>query len=308
MRDRSAANGKKGIAMKSMTWGWLVMVTLAATVPVTGCDRILGDEASKDDDGSSKKKKKEKKVAEDDEHDDGESEKKSNKLASTAAATGAPAPPAPTVATPTPPAAPVTEPTQQTYPDIANPIPANCSNAWAIAGNAPTSVGDTYAWPWARQAMLANQQFRIVGSAPTSPGEVMFELHQASDRFNNAWVLLARCADGTTCNKLTAMIKGTINGAPAQVGCGPLPMDLGTASFRKPLLRDLANPQGSLPASDDVIGQCARLQACSVATDPPSKAGKEKIGFDCQKAPSRVKRDCATRYPCAEVMKCLAGG
>jgi hypothetical protein len=288
---------------------------LAATVPASGCDRILGDEASKDDEGSSKKKKKKKKkAAEDDEDVDGEGEKTSNKKASTAAATGAPAPPAPTtppaptVATPTPPATPVTEPTQQTYPDIANPIPANCSNAWAIAGNAPTSVGDSYAWPWARQAMLANQQFRIVGSAPTSPGEVMFELHQASDRFNNAWVLLARCADGTTCNKLTAMIKGTINGAPAQVGCGPLPMDLGTASFRKPLLRDLANPQGSLPASDDVIGKCARLQACSVAMDPPNKAGKEKIGFDCQKAPSRVKHECATRYPCAEVMKCLAGG
>ncbi len=300
--------------MISTKWGWLVLVTLASTVPATGCDRILGDDASKDDDGSSKKKKKKKKSAEDDEVEAGDSEKKSKKSASTAAATGAPAPPvptsppAPTAATPTPPAGPVTDPTQQTYPDLANPIAANCAEAWAVVGNAPESVGEAYGWPWARQALLANQQFKIVSSAVTVPGEVMFHLHQAGAGFNNSWVLIARCADGTTCNKLGAMIKGTVPGAPVQVGCGPLPMALGTESFRKPILADLANPQSALPSSGDIAGKCARLQACSVAMDPPTKAGNEKIGLDCQKAPSRVKHECATRYPCAEVMKCLSGG
>jgi hypothetical protein len=103
------------------------------------------------------------------------------------------------------------------------------------------------------------------------------------------------------------MNKAIVAGSMSQPVCGKLPMDLSPATRKKPVLRELGNPQNSLPDSKDVPGQCARLQACSVAMDPPTKAGKEKIGLDCQKSPSSFKTACATKYPCAEVMKCLEG-
>jgi hypothetical protein len=93
-------------------------------------------------------------------------------------------------------ARPVTSPELQTYPDIANKISDGCTKAYAIAATAPSSVGDSYAWNWTRQAMLANQQFKVVGGEPTGLGEVAFELHLADDKWQRSWVLVARCNNG----------------------------------------------------------------------------------------------------------------
>lgn len=202
----------------------------------------------------------------------------------------------------------VTNPELQTYPDdVITKVADNCSSAFAIMATAPNSVGEDYTWTWTRQAMLANQQFKVVEGDPAGPGQVSFQLHLASDKFQNAWVLVAKCADGGTCNKLAAMYKGIVKNAPAQPVCGKLPMDLSPATFKKPVLRELGDSTKSLPDPTDVTGQCARLQACTVAMDPPNKAGKENIGFDCQKAPSNFKTACARQYPCAAVMSCLGG-
>ncbi len=267
-----------------------------AAVAMPGCNTSSGkDEAKKekkgdddddDDDDKKKKKKKDK---------DGDKEDNADKADKTADKDDAP------------PAAPVTDPSQQTYPDIANKIADNCSTPFVIMTTAPNSVGADYPWTWTRQAMLANQQFKVVSGEPAGPGEVTFQLHLASDKFNNAWVLVAKCHDGGTCNKLAAMNKGIVKGSQSQPVCGKLPMDLSPSTMKKPVLRELGNPQNTLPDSKDVPGQCARLQACTVAMDPPAKAGKEEIGFECQKAPTKFKTDCATKYPCAEVMKCLDG-
>lgn len=294
----------------------LLSIVAAALLVVPGCD------ASKKDEASAKKEKSKKKADDEGEdEDDGEGKKKKKKkkgseagsdkptaTATQAATTTAAAPDAPPSATGNaPPPVAVTNPSLQTYPDLPNKIADSCTTARVIMATAPNSVGPDYPWTWSRQAMLANQQFKVVEGNPSAPGEVTFELHLASDKFQNAWVLVGKCHDGGTCNKLAAMYKAIVKGSVSQPVCGTLPMDLSPATFKKPVLRELGRSQNTLPDSSDVVGQCARLQACSVAMDPPAKAGKEEIGVECQKTPTKFKTSCATRYPCAEVMKCLEG-
>jgi hypothetical protein len=170
--------------------------------------------------------------------------------------------------------------------------------------SAPESVGVDYPWTWTRQALLANQQYKVVEGTPSVPGEVAFEVHQASSKHSGAWVLVARCADGGTCNKLAAMQKAIVKGAAAQPVCGALPMDLSPATRKKVVLRELGNPQNTLPDRTDVVGQCARLHACTVAMDPKANATTD-IGLSCQKSPSSFKTSCASAYPCAAVLACL---
>lgn len=304
-------------------WGkrlgsWLSVVTaLSVGSVVVGCDKKADAEASAEkekrskasddeeedeDDGKKSKKKKGKKDA------DGEKDAKAEPGEKGAAkAAGTPVDAAPTVTGNTPPAVPVTDPSLQTYPDLPNKIADNCQSPYVIMATAPESVGVDYPWTWSRQAMLANQQFKVVAGTPSAVGQVSFATHFASARYNFAWVLVAQCHDGGTCNKLASMYKAVVPGSQSQAFCGAWPMDLSPATMKKPVLRELGDPQNSLPQSSDTIGQCARLQACSVAMDPPNKAGKENIGLECQKAPSKFKRECAAKYPCSEVMACLGG-
>jgi hypothetical protein len=62
-----------------------------------------------------------------------------------------------------------------------------------------------------------------------------------------------------------------------------------------------ATPQGNLPGDKDTISLCARLSACMIATD---RATPGDPFVACQKGPSAFKTQCATRYPCAEVLAC----
>jgi hypothetical protein len=200
----------------------------------------------------------------------------------------------------------VNSPDMQTYPDgPIKQIADHCSKPFVIMSTAPNSVGDNYPWTWTRQAMLANQQFKVVDGEPAGPGQVSFQLHLASDKYQNAWVLVAKCKDGGTCNKLAAMYKAIVKGSQSQPVCGKLPLDLSPVTFKKPVLREAGFSSNTLPEKTDVKGMCARLQACTVATDT-SKSGKETIGFDCQKAPSSFKTSCARKYPCQAVMDCLS--
>jgi hypothetical protein len=199
---------------------------------------------------------------------------------------------------------PVTSPEQQSYSmEGVKKIADNCAKAYVIMSTAPDRVGEDYAWTWARQALLANQQFKVVDGEPQAPGQVSFELHKASDRFQNAWVLVAKCKDGGTCNYLAAMHKAIVKGSSSTPVCGPLPMDLSPTTFKKPTLRAAGFSTNTLPEATDGTGLCARLHACTIAMDT-SKA--TNIGFDCQKAPSKFKTACARNYPCQAVMDCLA--
>ena len=52
-----------------------------------------------------------------------------------------------------------------------------------------------------------------------------------------------------------------------------LPMALSAATLKKPVLRAAGFSTNTLPGSKDVKGLCARLQACTVAMDPPGAHG-----------------------------------
>lgn len=286
-------------------------LSLAPTV--TACEAKKDEpKASKDDDEEDDKadKKKEKKK---------KGKSSSDSAAGTAAKTAEPAktgeapkPEAIKPAEPTPtadvtrpnvgtPEAPVMSPTQQTYSMAGiKTISDTCSNAHVILVTAPESVGVDYEWKYSRQAMLANQQYKVVDGAPRVQGEVSFQVHQADASMSNAFVLIANCADGTTCNHLAAMYKSIVKSSNPQVFCGEIPKNVG--SKKKDINLMAGGPRQNLPKSDDTISKCARIAACTIA-DKTSTT--EDVGISCQKSPNSYKLDCAARYPCAEVMSCL---
>lgn len=175
-------------------------------------------------------------------------------------------------------------------------IPDNCSSPKVLLATAPKSVGADYAWNTTRQAMLANQQFRVVMGAPAIPGQVSLNIYEYG---GNAFGVVAVCNDGGTCNQLAAMYKAIVRTSNPQVVCGPLP---GISASPVASFKWDANPTGNLPADKDVGALCARLDACMIATDR-STPGDPFV--ECQKAPSSFKTECARRYPCAEVMACM---
>ncbi len=195
----------------------------------------------------------------------------------------------------------VTAPEQQSYSmDGIKTIPDNCSNAHVILANAPASVGADYPWVWSKQALLANQQFKAVSGAASAPGQVSFAAHQADASMAEAWVLLATCGDGSTCNRLASMYKAVVKSSNPTVFCGPVPANLGSPKKQVDLLA--GGPEANLPQKGDTIGLCARIGACTVASKPDTK---DDVGIQCQKAPTTFKTECASKYPCAEVMACL---
>jgi hypothetical protein len=197
--------------------------------------------------------------------------------------------PAPTVAAPAPPATGYSLAAIHTIADA-------CSTPAVVLSTAPKKVGADYPWTVSRQALLANQQFRIVAGPPAVPGEV----HLATHAMGEAYALVATCKDGGTCNQLAAMYKAIVRSSAPQVHCGGIP---GLPAVPVHAFTWAEAPQGNLPGAKDTIGLCARLNACEIATDR-STPGDPFV--ECQKAPSRFKTACATRYPCVEVMACLA--
>jgi len=177
-------------------------------------------------------------------------------------------------------------------------IPDNCSSPTVILATAPRSVGASYPWNISRQALLANQQFKITAEPPSVPGQVSLATYDYGG--GGAYALVAKCNDGGTCNRLAAMYKAIIRSSNPQVFCGKVPgisaSPVGSAFGWNP------SPEGNLPSAKDITALCARLDACLIATDR-STAGDPFV--ECQKAPSKFKTACARKYPCAEVLACM---
>jgi len=175
----------------------------------------------------------------------------------------------------------------------------NCTKASVIMATSPksTTPSDTPGWQWTRQAMLANQQFKIVAGDPTAPMQVKFSVYD-----NGTYsALVATCHDGVTCNQLAAMYKAVVRSSTPQILCGPVAGMTG-----EPQKVDIlagGDARASVPEKTDIIGLCARLSACMIATDQSTPGNP---GLECQKAPHTFKTSCATRYPCSEVMSCIA--
>lgn len=193
----------------------------------------------------------------------------------------------------------VVTPSQQTYPlDAIKPVADDCGLTDVLLTTAPKSVGPDYQWQVTRQAMLANQQFKFVsGRIPSEPGEYYIGVWGYGE---NAYALVATCGHAPTCNRLAAMYKAIVRSSKPQVLC-KTPIQ-GLSKNQVGTFRWSDEPQANLPQDGDLQAQCARLNACMIATDQ-STPGDPFL--ECQKAPAKFKTDCAKRYPCAEVLACM---
>lgn len=176
-------------------------------------------------------------------------------------------------------------------------IPDNCATPLALLSTAPAKVGDRYAWPTSRQAFVANGQFRVTDGAPSAPGEVQLATYKYND---TSYALIAKCKDGGTCNDVAAMYKAIVRSSNPQVVCGPL--NGLSSSPVGPGFGWGSDARKNLPGAADTVAKCARLNACLIATD---RATPGDPFLECQKAPSTFKTDCATRFPCSEVLACM---
>ncbi len=276
---------------------WILLALPLALFGGAGCkdqasaqkDKTRTERSDDDDDAPRKKHAKK-----------GEGESKSDAPSATARSSAAEAPKADAPKVDSKDKA-VTAPAMQSYKlDGIKKIDDSCASPWVIVANAPETVGVDYDWKWSKQALVANQQFHVVTTTPAAVGDVSFEVHQADATMSSAWVLVARCNDGGTCNYLAAMYKAVVKSSNPQPVCGSLPASLGAAKKHLDLLAGGA--EANVPHEGDTIGLCARLSACNVAMKPDST---DDVGIQCQKAPSTFKTSCASRYPCAEVMACL---
>jgi hypothetical protein len=175
-------------------------------------------------------------------------------------------------------------------------IPDNCSTPWVVLATAPKSVGESYPWNISRQALLANQQFKVVSGPPSAPGQIALATHSYND---SAYALVATCKDGGTCNQVAAMYKTIVRSSHPQIACGKI-QGVSSSPVGPPFNWG-AEPKANLPAEGDAVALCARLNACMIATD---RATPGDPFVECQKAPHKFKTKCATRYPCAEVLAC----
>lgn len=192
--------------------------------------------------------------------------------------------------------APAPAPAVTGYPlDKIKTIPDNCQSPSVILSTAPKKVGSDYPWNISRQALLANQQFKVVSEPPAVPGEVKL----ATFAMGESLALVAQCNDGGTCNALAAMYKAIVRTSVPQVYCGAVP---GLSSGPVHGFSWADEPGANLPAKTDTVALCARLNACMIATDR-NTPGDPFV--ECQRGPSKFKTACARRYPCAEVMACV---
>ncbi len=193
---------------------------------------------------------------------------------------------------------PVATPAQQTYPmDGIKTVADDCKLAQALIATAPKSVGPDYQWHLTRQTLLANQQFKFIsGRVLEAPGEIFVSVWG----YNDGYALVTYCYDGATCNRFAAMYKAIVRSSHPQVVC-KTPIQ-GLSANQVGTFRWSDDPKANLPQDGDVAAQCARLNACMIASDQ-STPGDPFL--ECQKAPAKFKTNCASRYPCAEVLACM---
>jgi len=184
-------------------------------------------------------------------------------------------------------------------------IADNCSSASVVLAGVPQKVVDGWKdgqeWNWAVQAMLANPQFTLRDDATSQSMDVKFlQYQQAGD----VAALVAHCQDGVTCNKLAAMYKFVVPGGRPQLFCGSKIPGIRGVGATVVKLTPFAGTDAKIPDKKNVIGQCARLHACSRTLDHSTE---DDLGLKCQRAPSKFKLACASKTSCADVVACMKG-
>jgi len=182
-------------------------------------------------------------------------------------------------------------------------IADNCSAASVILASIPQKIASGWKegqeWNWAVQAMLANPQFTLRDDAPSQSMEVKFLQYQQP---GDVAALVAHCQDGVTCNKLAAMYKFVVPGGRPQLFCGAKIPSIQGVGETVVKLTPFGGTDAKIPDNKNVIGQCARLHACSRTLDHSTD---DDLGLKCQRGPSKFKLACASKKSCAEVVACM---
>ena len=182
-------------------------------------------------------------------------------------------------------------------------IPENCAAPLVILTAIPRGVFDSegFTWRFASQVAVANPQFAYPIQPLPGPGKIFFTSVEHTPTKGVA--LVAHCNDTKTCTQFAAAYRTVVPTSKPEVLCGKA-TTLGAEVQGPPVLNfDAAEIlKGSLPAKDNVIGQCVRLAACQAERD-------KKLDGDpaiaCQKKPSTFKLACAAKYPCSAVLSCV---
>lgn len=133
------------------------------------------------------------------------------------------------------------------------------------------------------------------------PGKVFFT--SAEHTPTKGVALVARCNDTKTCTQFAAAYRTVVPTSKPEVLCGKATTLGADVDGPRVLNFDAGETlQGSLPAKDNVIGQCVRLAACQAERD---KKLEGDPAIACQKKPSTFKLACAAKFPCHAVLSCV---
>lgn len=182
-------------------------------------------------------------------------------------------------------------------------IADNCVAPLVILTAIPRTVFESagFTWRFASQVAVANPQFAYPPIAMPGPGKVFFKAMEHTPTKGVA--LVVTCNDTKTCTQFAAAYRTVVPTSKPEVLCGKA-TTLGADVDGPPVLAYDAGEilKASLPAKDNVIGQCVRLAACQAERD-------KKLDGDpaiaCQKKPSTFKLACAAKFPCSAVLSCV---
>ena len=182
-------------------------------------------------------------------------------------------------------------------------IADNCVAPLVILTAIPRTVFESagFTWRFASQVAVANPQFAYPPIAMPGPGKVFFKAMEHTPTKGVA--LVVTCNDTKTCTQFAAAYRTVVPTSKPEVLCGKATTLGAEVDGPRVLAFDAGEIlQASLPAKDNVIGQCVRLAACQAERD-------KKLDGDpaiaCQKKPSTFKLACAAKFPCSAVLNCV---
>jgi hypothetical protein len=182
-------------------------------------------------------------------------------------------------------------------------IADDCVAPLVILTAVPRSVFESegFTWRFASQVAVANPQFAY--PIVDMPGPSIIRFKNVEHTPTKGIALVATCNSAETCTQFAAAYRTVVPTSKPEVLCGKA-TTLGAEVQGARVLNFDAGEiiLASLPAKDNVIGQCVRLAACQAERD-------KKLDGDpalaCQKKPSTFKLACAEKFPCSAVLSCL---
>jgi hypothetical protein len=165
----------------------------------------------------------------------------------------------------------------------------HCAEPIVLLAVVGKNAGPDIHLPWLEQAVFAMRT-----EVPGSPAlRASFFRAPLKDKI----AIVATCPTGDDCASLAKRLKTMIPGQAPQGACQPSRLGIVGPLEPQPM-------HWELPAKDDTITKCARIQACFKLINQDSASDP---GLECQRNPSKFKMHCVDdRHPsCLSMLGCL---